>query len=198
LPLIGTRWAGFIYRMDNLDKAETYLRAAWMLGATPTPADHLAQVYAKQHKIDAAREMYRRAMGAATPTGRVDIQGIMERMQKLDAKPGAATKPMTGFVAGGKDLSAVRTVTLPRLVQGKANAEFFIVFSPGPKVEQTKFISGSEKLKSGEHALQTAKYDVPFPDDSNARIVRRGILSCYPLSGCSFVFLTLDSVKSVD
>ena len=185
------------YRINKLDKAEEYLRAAWILSQTSTPADHLAQVYTKEHKIDAAREMYRRAMGAATQTSQTEFQEIMERMAKLDPQPGASKKPFVGFSAG-KDLRAMRTIMLPRLVQGQANAEFFIVFAPGPKVEQTKFISGSEKLKSGEHALQTAKYDIPFPDDSNARVVRRGILSCYPVSGCSFVLFTLDSVKSVN
>jgi tetratricopeptide (TPR) repeat protein len=188
---------GWVYfRMDNFDKAEKCLRAAWVLSQRLPPANHLAQVYEKEHKIEAAKEMYRRALGAASQTSYVDIQEIMQRMAKLDSKP--IKKNFPALYTAGADLSAMRTTKLPRLVAGEATAEFYVIFAPGSKVEDTKFISGSPQLKTADHALQSAKFDIPFPDDSKARIVRRGILSCYPASGCSFVLFMIDTVKEVN
>ena len=183
------------YRMGNLVKAESSLRAAWILSQHPAAADHLGQLYEKQNKKADARQMYQLAMGASSLGSGTDVTAILERMAKLGTP--AKTVPFGGY-AGGDKLSAIRTTKLPRIVSGEANAEFFLLFSPGAKVEDAKFINGSDKLKSAGKTLVETKFDVPFPIDSDGRIVRRGILSCYPISGCSFVFYSIDQVKAVN
>jgi hypothetical protein len=46
--------------------------------------------------------------------------------------------------------------------------------------------------------LRTAKYQVSFPDDKPAKILRRGILSCSKATGeCAFVLLEPDDVISL-
>jgi hypothetical protein len=60
-----------------------------------------------------------------------------------------------------------------------------------------KFISGAEPLKSAEKSLLSTKFNVNFPDDGPSRNLRRGILGCYPYTGCSFVLMTPASVFSV-
>jgi hypothetical protein len=40
------------------------------------------------------------------------------------------------------------------------------------------FIGGDEKLRAMADALRTAKYDMSFPDQTPAKILRRGTLSC--------------------
>jgi hypothetical protein len=97
----------------------------------------------------------------------------------------------------GSELSQLRTIKLKRLVPGTATAEFFLLFSPGPKVESVEFISGSERLKSGERALSEAGFQVAFPAGSSARLVRRAIVMCSDVSGCNAVLFTPDSVHSV-
>ena len=66
------------------------------------------------------------------------------------------------------------------------------------KVEDTKFISGSDKMKSQGKQLKNIDFNVPAPSGVPARFVRRGILGCYEYSGCSFVLLDPASVHSLN
>src|SRR5262249_118270 len=97
----------------------------------------------------------------------------------------------------GEELGKQRTVALPRLAN-RASAEFFLMFGPGPKVEDTKFISGSEQLRSASKALSQAQYKVAFPESSGARLIRRGLLACYPMTGCNFVLIPAETVRSIE
>ncbi|HLH34165.1 MAG TPA: DUF3857 domain-containing protein [Alloacidobacterium sp.] len=102
-----------------------------------------------------------------------------------------------------EDSSTLRTVKLSRLVPGEASAEFFVVLSRAQgtsegKVEEVKFIKGSDELKSADRALKSAKFSSVFPDDGPTRLVRRGILGCYAYTGCSFVMLYANDVHSLD
>lgn len=101
------------------------------------------------------------------------------------------------------DSNKLRTVKLSRLVPGTATAELFVVLSHVPgtsdgKVEEVKFIKGSDELKSADRALKSAKFSSVFPDDGPTRLVRRGILGCYAYTGCSFVMLYANDVHSLD
>ncbi len=101
------------------------------------------------------------------------------------------------------DASAMRTIKLNRLVPGTASAEFFVILARYPKtskpqVADVKFISGSEKLRVAAKALSSARFTVPFPDDGPTHLLRRGILGCYEYTGCSFVVLNPDDVRSVN
>ena len=61
-------------------------------------------------------------------------------------------------------MSQIRSVKLKQVVPEYAPAEFFLLFGPGPKVEDVKFISGSEKLKLASDVLSNAKFQVAFPE----------------------------------
>ncbi len=196
---IGMFWdtLGWVhFRIGHLDQAESYLHAAWLLAQGELEADHLGQVYEQQKKTEKAIHMYRLAL--ATP----DSHGGSwdETRHRLEHLTGAKT-PVTPDLLHGdpnaSELSELRSVKLKRLVPGSATAEFFLLFSPGPKVEDVEFISGSEKLKSAAHALSEAKFHVAFPEGSSARLVRRAILMCSSVSGCEAVLFTPDSVHSV-
>jgi tetratricopeptide (TPR) repeat protein len=96
-----------------------------------------------------------------------------------------------------------RTVSLKGLKPTEGSAEFFLLFTRDPKtgvatVEDVKFIRGPDALKSADKILEKTKYDVEFPDDGPTKLVRRGILGCYKYTGCSFVMLLPDTVKSVN
>jgi hypothetical protein len=101
------------------------------------------------------------------------------------------------FDPSPSELSQLRTIKLKRLVPGSASAEFFLLFGPGPKLVDVKFISGSEKLKSVKQSLSEATFKVPFPQDSSAQLVRRVMVVCSPVTGCQAVLLLADTVKSV-
>jgi tetratricopeptide (TPR) repeat protein/transglutaminase-like putative cysteine protease len=95
-------------------------------------------------------------------------------------------------------LQELRTVKLGKLARKHVTAEFFLLFAPGPKIVDVKFISGSDELNDAGKILAAAKFDVPFPEDGDVQIVRRGILDCEPeLPGCVFVLIPPSSVRSV-
>lgn len=198
---IGSFWdtLGWVhFRLGHLDQAEDYIHAAWLLQQKSVEADHLAQIYEQQKKTEKAAHMYRLAL--ATP-GAYPGDSRDETRHRLEHLTGAHAPAATGLQhgdSGGTELSQLRTVKLKRLVPGTATAEFFLLFIPGPKLDDVKFISGSEKLKSAADALLQAEFQVAFPEGSTARLVRRALVMCSNDSGCNAVLLTPDSVHSVN
>jgi len=100
-------------------------------------------------------------------------------------------------------VNPIRTIKLPGLVPGTATAEFFLILTQDAKsssldVDDAKFISGSEELRSKGKALLSAPFTFPFPDESHPNILRRGILSCYVYTGCSFTLINPSDVHSID
>jgi tetratricopeptide (TPR) repeat protein/transglutaminase-like putative cysteine protease len=187
------------FRLGHLEQAESYLHAAWLLSQGAVEADHLGQVYEGEKKTEKAIHMYRLAL--ATPEANAPGGSWDETRHRLEHLTGAKAPTAMDLLRvdpNGSELSALRTVKLKRVVPGSATAEFFLLFSPGPKVESVEFISGSEKLKSADQTLTEAKFQVAFPEGSSARLVRRAILLCSPVSGCSAVLYTPDSVHSVN
>jgi tetratricopeptide (TPR) repeat protein/transglutaminase-like putative cysteine protease len=190
---LGAYWdtLGWVhFRLGNLGQAEKYLRAAWVLTQNGIGGDHLGQLYQQQNKRQAAIATYKLALAA---NGK-----MKDTRQRLTRLLGGSANVDREIMYAAADLSQRRSHHLPRIARGNASAEFFLLFSPGPKVEEVKFISGSEELKSAEAALRSAKFDVPFPDDTPSHLVRRGMLVCSPLTGCTFVLFTPDMVRSVD
>ena len=89
------------------------------------------------------------------------------------------------------ELVRERSITLNRAGPAGATADFFVVFSHG-SVETVTFIEGDRTLASFGDVLRTATYDVLFPDKSEAKIVRRGTVSCASgasTPSCHFVML---------
>jgi tetratricopeptide (TPR) repeat protein len=188
------------FHLGHLDEAEKYLRASWMLSQHGIAADHLGQLYElKQRRTDAIH-MYRLAIRANSvngPSG--DPTQIQAHLSHL--VPGANLS--TGFDLhrgdpAGDELSQMRNVKLSRFFQGSANADFFLLFGPGAKLEDVKFIKGSDKLEGAGKFIRAAIFPILYPDGSKAQVVRRGILSCSSLTGCSLVLYTPDAVTSVN
>lgn len=201
---------GWVYfREGDEQAAEKYLDAAWVLVERPIVGDHLGQVYQQEGKAKAAAHAYELALAA-----RADFEDARKHLAALTAKnPALATPSQRALLKGGGgpghpalamistaagELSAIRTVKLPRLTSKTASAEYFLLFSAGPKLEEVKFISGAAELSKADKALSAAHYNLPIPDEQ-ARIVRRGILMCSQTTAeCSIVLLPPASVQSVN
>jgi len=196
------------FRLGHLDQAENLLNAAFELSQWGDEADHLGQVYDQEHKTDDAIRMYRFALDTTERRVNGDREGAIEsRLNALDSDnpdphalimPKTPGKPVKIIHTPGEALTDMRTVKLARVVPGSASAEFFLLFAPGPKVEDVKFISGSDQLKSATATLTAAPFQVAFPKDSSARILRRALLMCSDESGCSVTLYPIDSVHSVN
>ena len=197
---IGFYWdtLGWVeFRLGHLDRAEEYLRAAWLLTQAAITGDHLGQVYEKEKKTDQAIHMYRLAV--ATPEGKdSDGDEAREHLSHLGVQGGTNDIYLKrGTNSPGDELSKMRTVKLKSIVPGTATAEFFLLVRPGPKITDVSFISGSEKLKRATDALEAAKFEMPFPTGSAAILVRRVIVMCSSISGCQAVLYVPSSVNSV-
>ena len=184
---------GWVYfRMGDLSRAEKYLSAAWQLGQYADIGDHLGQVYEHQHKKEDAIRMYRLAVAASRFPG-----AMKETEARLDHLGGKQKTSRSGVNDAG-ELSQLRTIKIGSTVSDSATAEFFVLFGPDAKVEETKFVSGSEKLKDADKLLRSAPFKTLLPDDGPTKLLRRGVLSCSLISGCNVVLYTPDSVRSIN
>src|SRR5216684_4425842 len=187
------------YRLNDLVAAEAYLKAAWTISQSPVIGSHLGEVYEHQKKTAAALHMYELAYSATpslpvlprstgVPVFKRDASALEQDIHRLGGKPESSA-----FI---DDLNHMRTFKLPRIVSGTATAEFLLLIEPGGKAE-AKFISGSDSLKGVQKALESATFNLKFPDEHPARILRRGIVGCYQYTGCSFVLIPPNAVFSV-
>ena len=171
---------GWIYfRRNDLEQAEKYLKTAWTISQNPVVGEHLGRTYEQRHQKQLAVHTYQLALSAGSFGANNTL--IKEDIRRLGATPDS--------YAGSSDLSQMRTIRLPRIVNGNAQAEFFVVFGVAGKTE-VKFISGTESLKSATKTIAAAKFGISLPDDNPAHLVLRGIVGCYPYSGCSLVMMT--------
>jgi tetratricopeptide (TPR) repeat protein len=192
---------GWVYfRMGNFDQAEKYLGSSWMLSQSPAVGDHLGQVYEKQNKKEAAVHIYRLVLyrfSLQPPDTQVSDEERDSRSRLAYLSPGDTAGSRT-IPAASDELNRMRTFKLPRLIPKQASAEFFVLLTPGSKVKDAMFISGSDELKQSAEALRAVDFKPAFPDEGPAHLLRRGILSCYEYTGCSFVLYNLEDVRSVN
>ena len=193
---------GWVYfRMSDLPNAEKYLHAAWVLSQSSLTGDHLAQVYEREGKRKEAAHMYELAYAevdadaeAADRYKKLTGENLIDATTpKLVRRPKSTSASTPAWP--GEELSRMRTVKLPTITSKTASGEFFVLLSPGGKVDDTKFISGSESLRNAGPRFAAMKFPVEFPGP--ARIVRRGILTC-GVAGCEFTLLLPDSVHSIN
>lgn len=170
------------YKMGNVPIAEKCLKAAWQLGAYPVVGDHLGQVYEKEKKLADAVRMYNLAL---------EVNPKMEETSARLRKLAHVTLP-SNRTSAGEELSRMRTVKLARIVKGTASADFYVLLAPGGKLKNSSFIHGSELLRFADNDLAKASFNVEFPPDSSAYVLRKGILSCSSYTGCTFVFYPLN------
>lgn len=199
---LGAYWdtLGWVwYRKGDLKLAEGYLYAAWTVRQDAVVGCHLAQVYERQQRRQDTVRMYRMAADFRPAVGE-EMEAVNQAKKRLETLISSASRRNArSFVdSPGGEMSQERTVVMPKLVAGEASAEFFIAVAPGPKVEETKFVSGSDSLRSAGQTLSQSRLKVSFPEGSSGRLVRRGVLACYRLTGCSFVMIPVELVRSVD
>jgi hypothetical protein len=74
-----------------------------------------------------------------------------------------------------------------------------VLLAPGGWVEEVKFISGDEHIRSLSKEVASLKFKAPLPDDAPVKLVRRAVLVCTGGNfGCDFTLFTVDSVHSTE
>jgi tetratricopeptide (TPR) repeat protein len=190
-------------RKSELEVAEPYLRAAWRLTQDGVVAGHLCHLYKRVHKVSLAIQMCQMAIyRMPTTTGASEIQTEMAAAKgNLEILTGGTSKSTSTNEASAMVIKE-REFKLPRFLPGTESAEFFVLLASDGKskkfkVEDVKFISGSDKMKLQGKQLKSVDFNVPAPDETPTRFVRRGILGCYQYTGCSFALLDLASGYSL-
>jgi Flp pilus assembly protein TadD/transglutaminase-like putative cysteine protease len=194
---IGVYWdtLGWVnFRKGDLDQAERYIRAAWLLNQHGEVGDHLAQIYEKRGDKQQAARMYAEAIAAphAVPETRARLIVLLGGNAGIDEL----------VVRAKPELAKTRILPAGDLLKENARADFFVLLSPGaknPKVESARFISGSQDLRPFTEKLRALDFGPMFPDASPAKIVRRGTLACNAATGtCAFTLTLPEDVRTLN
>jgi Tfp pilus assembly protein PilF len=191
-------------RMSRLEDAEQHLKAAWRLTQDGVVAGHLCDVYKRAHRVELAIQMCRMAIyRMPTTTGSMQFQTEIDAAKENLERMTAGMPKSKGAVDASDMVVRERDFRLPRFLPGTESAEFFVLLASDGKskkfkVEDVKFISGSDKMKLQGKQLKSIDFNVPAPDEVPTRFVRRGILGCYQYTGCSFTLLDAASVNSLN
>ncbi|HXX17648.1 MAG TPA: tetratricopeptide repeat protein [Candidatus Eremiobacteraceae bacterium] len=181
-------------RLGKLDDAEKNLLAAWELTQNGVAAAHLCELYLDQHKNQSALQMCRFARSRLPMEQDMStyhtaelIQANKVRLEKLS--PGSSK---TYHMQTIDQLAAMRDFKLPRVLVATATAEFLVLFEYDPqtgcfKVVDSKYVSGSEKLKSAGKALAKLNPNFTSPDNNPVRVLRHGTVICGDTTGCEFM-----------
>ena len=189
---------GWVYfRKGDLDAAEKYLKAAWLLQQHSEVGHHVGAVAEKRGNKQEAIRLY--AQGAVADYVRPEAR---ESLLKLTTQDSVEKLLETAR----KELPSYNKFDLGQLVPNlkePAEAEFFVVIAPdasrNAQVVDVKFIKGADSLKGFASQLKSVKYSLVFPDASPTKIVRRGALICLPKPGpCTFTLVSPDLITSVD
>jgi tetratricopeptide (TPR) repeat protein/transglutaminase-like putative cysteine protease len=213
-------WAYF--QSGDSNRSESFVRSAWLLGQDATVGEHLGEIYEKEGKRKEAAHVYELALAATgvpsfrrsaaasaqagVPFPSVDpdretiANSITSRYQKLTGRKPSINEsdrlPNGEWTkTAPEQLAQMRTVKFGKLPNLSGSAQFAIVFAQG-KIESVQFLSGEQSLKALTEKLKAAHYEVEFPAGSQAKLVRRAALSCFPISGCMAVLIPTDQAQA--
>lgn len=175
---------GWVYLAEgNLEQAEKFVRASWVLLQQAEVGDHLGQIYEKLGRRDDAIRLYALALNAEQPDAAT--------RQRLAALVGGAHVD-TVVREHRDDLERDRTIPLDRHGPAGAQADVLVLLTP-QSAEDVTFVKGDDRLRSFVEGLRTINYKPVFPDDGSAKILRRGTISCpsAPAAGTCHVVLML-------
>ncbi|HEY3579784.1 MAG TPA: DUF3857 domain-containing protein [Pyrinomonadaceae bacterium] len=184
------------YQKGDLDAAEKYLKAAWLLQQHSEVGHHVGAVAEKRGNKAEAMRLYAQAAVAdrVVPEARESLLKLTsaDAIEKLLAT--AKTElPLYNKIEVGP---------LGPEVKETVEADVYLVFTPdasrNAQVSEVKFISGAESLKSSLAKLKTLKYQLVFPDTAPTKIVRRAALVCPKAGPCTLTFISPDLITSVD
>jgi len=185
------------FKSGNLDLAEKYVMASWLLEQNSEVGDHLGQINEKRGKKEEAIRWY--ALAAVGYRLVPEARENLTRLAGKDKVESLLNKAKAELV----ELRSIKVGPLLKDEKQKLEAEFYIVVIPGAErsaqVTGARFIRGAEKLRPLAAALKGAKYTMTFPDDTATKLIRRGTLTCQPGNGeCLFVLLPPEEITSVD
>ena len=96
------------------------------------------------------------------------------------------------------NLMKSRTLEIKDAHDAVGVAEFWLLLVAGPKVSAVKFIRSDESLRPFTADLATVELPNPFADAIDAKLLRRGKLTCSNSSSpCTLVLISGETLRSV-
>jgi len=175
-----------LYKEGKLQEAATYLKPSWVLSQSSVVGYHLGKVYEAMGKEQEALETYELALRTQAPGsgGESEAKEMKERALQL-----AAGQKLDHGSKETEELLKMRTVELPEFVKGYNTADFNLVWSANG-FEDAAFVTGDDSLRPAIGMLKKLKPAQPFPRDSKAKVVRRGIMACSDITkSCQMVLM---------
>lgn len=169
-----------LYRENKQKEAEGYLTAAWKTDPSTTGAEHLGALYVAEGRKDDALAVYE--LGVAT-IQQYDMMGVKKapgaeenKLRELaDAlRKGGAKSSIHDAQA---KLREQRTYPLGPAKGLDGVAEYHLLLSEGKVAQAEK--TGTKQLEGGEERLKAAKLADLWPPNSQANLVRTGMLNCH-------------------
>ncbi|HEX6464738.1 MAG TPA: tetratricopeptide repeat protein, partial [Vicinamibacterales bacterium] len=158
------------FAKGDLAQAEKYVAASWRLAQHAEVGDHLAQIYEKRGRKADAIAQFAAALAAENPAQLV--------REHLVALAGPAVKADALAAEHKHDLEAARTIPVDLKGPAGTKADVAVLLSAPNVVDGVRFIDGDKDLAAAAAALKSLPLDGAFPSDSQARLLRRGTLSC--------------------
>jgi tetratricopeptide (TPR) repeat protein len=157
-------WIAF--QRGDLDAAESWIGPAWQASGRGDEAEHLGEIYEKRGKHDEAIRYYVESLAVDNPSDQARA-----RLTALKA-----TKGLDSKIADSKrELQRQRMHKLEQQENGAA--DFFVLMGPS-RIEQVKFIKGSDGLKTFSESLQKVPLKMEFPKGAEAHVPRRVQIVC--------------------
>jgi tetratricopeptide (TPR) repeat protein/transglutaminase-like putative cysteine protease len=193
---------GWVYfQQGDYKRAESFVRATWLLGEDSVGAEHLGEIYEKEGKKQEAAQAYEFALavssmpkfnvGASVPevanAQLKQANEITARYEKLMGK-----KPTTEIrrlpngewtQTPAEHLRHSREVILSNPAKLAGSAQFLVTFKPG-KVVSAEFDTGDDGLDGLPEKLKAGHYPLEFPTDSAAVLVVRVHVQCHATQPC--------------
>jgi Flp pilus assembly protein TadD/transglutaminase-like putative cysteine protease len=200
---LGAYWdtLGWIYfQKGDLEKAICYVNASWLLNQHGEVADHLAQIYEKSGRANAAIHSYALAIAAEHPVP--ETRRRLATLLKTDTKDAKIDQLVD---KARPELNTLRSFAVKNSGTKDSSADFLVLLSPSSesdtsaRVEAVKFVGGSEALRPFANQLSGLSYGNMFPDASPVKLVRRGTLKCAASAEqCSFTLILPEDVRTLN
>jgi TonB family protein len=179
------------FREDDLTSAEKYIGAAWGLCEYSEIGDHLAQIYEQEGRTTDAIVQYELTLGKSAP-----MPGTRPRLTAL-VPPG--TDIEAAVVAAKEKRASEAGIRFKNTRDADGNGELWLVFSPGPTVDASKLISGSDELQETAGDIRALKFPDTFPDSTGMKLLRRAWVTCSKYTHeCRIGLIPADSVTALN
>ncbi len=165
----------------ELSNAESYLVAAWELGATPDAAVDLGHLLVKQGRQEEALQVWQQASFLPAWRGnpaKRELERAVTDPAKLEALTSAASHEMAKRQVQSLSGTAPETAVEIRvrlLVDERGR-----ILDVRPRMPQD-----SAKLEPLRDRVLAATLPSPNPDEATFKLVRGATVTCYPERGCS-------------